>query len=140
MVPSSLTREEAERQIKELQRHIDSLPKNNHPTVLTCGMVFRNGSDFYITHDWNGQFGLICLTGCASGCRLSSSSVFGNRGPNAFTYLGLSNDVLGKVLTAREAPSPELVSRALKLFQEHHGSPYESMRDTLNLVLTGRVL
>jgi hypothetical protein len=38
-IPLSLTREEAERQIAELQRHIASLPKNNHPAKIEMGML-----------------------------------------------------------------------------------------------------
>ena len=96
-VPTTLTKEEALRHIADLQRHIDSLPKNNHPAKLEPGMVFQRENRLYILHrpsTTGCDYYLVCLSSDCSGERLSASCIFGAFGPDAYEYLGMSNDVL----------------------------------------------
>ena len=96
-VPTTLTKEEALRQIAELQRHIDSLPKNNHPPKLKAGMVFKKDDRLYVVHrpcEHSHDIYMVCLGSGSSGVRLSMSSMFGCDGPDKFEYLGMAEDVL----------------------------------------------
>lgn len=96
-VPTTLTKEEALRQIAELQRHVDSLPKNNHPLKLEAGMVFKKDYRLYVVHrphEHGTELYLVCLGSGSSGLRLSVSSMFGCDSPDKFEYLGMAEDVL----------------------------------------------
>lgn len=134
-IPASLTKEEAERQIAELQRHISSLPRNNHPAVLTAGMVFKREDKLYILHQWREHFYLVCLSGECCGQRLSTNSMFGAFGPDACTYVGKAGDVL----QLKHELSEDRLAKIVEAYVRSSGTCRDAFKTVINQVLKGEL-
>jgi hypothetical protein len=144
-IPQSLTREEAKRQIAELERHIASLPTNNHPEYVSLGMLFKHndGSVFMVCGD---KELLYCVQkGCdqdsSAGLVYSSESTFGARGKGKFTYLGHARDLL-KLTTDKPSEvvvTDEMFQRAERVYWDSALNAEESRRHVLTLALNGKL-
>ena len=145
IIPQSLTREEAQRQIAELERHIASLPTNNHPPCINMGMLFkhRDGSVFMVCGDRDL---LYCVDkggdiDVSVGQTYSSTSTFGISGKDRLTYLGHAKDLLA-LKTDKPADVVVTDARAEMAYQEYRlfkGTTFDSIRHILTLALNGKL-
>lgn len=132
-----LTREEALRQIAELQRRIASLPKNNHPAPIERGMLFRHESgDLYLVVR-SGSDGLDLRNTSSGNAWLNGKGFDGDE--NEFEYLGHAKDLL-----VLKTDKPEVVvtdEMAMKAFNLYTGIPgaVSAMKHVLTLALNGKL-
>lgn len=133
-----LTREEAQRQIAELQRHIDSLPKNNHPPKIEKGMLFRHkDGDLHIIAMVDPR--QLKLVNIKEGNRYDDDSLF-YTDLDDFEYLGHSKDLLTlKTDKPEVVVTDEMANKAWTSFRLHDGVGRESLRHALTLALNGKL-
>lgn len=135
---NQLTKEEALRQIEELQRHVKSLSKNNHPAVLKEGMVFKHRKyGPCILHEHgvreHGQTTLIFLNGASW---VDGRGFDGNE--DEFEYVGMSKDLI----TFSDKPThitPERLEKIQAEYTRFHGGHWASTKHVINLVLQGKL-
>ena len=140
-IPQSLTREEAQRQIAELERHIASLPTNNHPSKIEAGMLFE--------HNEHG----LCLTVYKSayasdgidlrfldGAPFEHNKCF-SRKESDFEYLGHAKDLLVRKTDkpAEVVVTDEMAAKAYETYRVYDGRDIPSMKHALTLALNGKL-
>lgn len=132
---SPLTKEEALRQIAELQRHVESLEKkkNNHPDKIEEGMLFEHcdhGLCIVHTDDTDTKFMLVFLDGQC----WAEYDGFADRG-DEFKFLGESKDLL----MLKPSVTTELASAVHREYGSFPGPEIESMGHALKQLFKGKL-
>lgn len=149
-IPHSLTKDEALRQIAELQRHIDSLPQNNHPPEIQRGMLFKDkrDGDLFIAivsqHKGSQDLRLACVSGSWIGKYWHAEYLMDDNGRQHLEYLGHAKDLLTlkqEVTTNKPevVVTDEMAIKAWNAYDDFDGSNIESMKHALTLALNGKL-
>ena len=138
-VPTTLTREEAQRQIAELQRHIDSLPKNNHPPKLLPGMLFKHYTGIYV-YNFDGKLRQAFPEPNEGNDIWATESTFGSNAPENFEYLGHVKDLLClKTDKPEVVVTDKMAEKAHQAYRVFNGGVADSFRHVLTLALNGKL-
>lgn len=131
-----LTKEEALRQIAELQRHVESLEKkkNNHPDKIEEGMLFEHsGHGLCIVHtdDDDKRFMLVFLDGEGWAEYEGFSGA-----DDEFTFLGASKNLL----MHRPVITDKLAYEVYRLYRDHpENDNTVSMKYALEKFIDGKL-
>ena len=136
----SLTRSEAERQIAELQRHIASLPTDNHPAEYEKGQLFERLGQIYMVvstgEEGSNELDLRVVVGRHGVAWMKNKFFDGDE--DGFTYLGHARDLL-TIKPSAYVVTDDMVARAMHAWHMHDASPEKSWRHVIQLIVSNQL-